>query len=173
MVSQRQCSTLRKMTRYPILFGYSDLVLGSGFVATVSLNGRALLEEDGGDFWMFGVNPGGLAAGGADRGAALSAFRSAYRSVLHDLASEAVDFDRFRNDVESFFRETNTPTLQEWEEAVAAVRSGTVTADWLAKRSAETPCRIEVVRVGAEGFKPEQNRLDDGEALAAAHPAAA
>jgi hypothetical protein len=161
------------MTRYPILFGYSDLVLGSGFVATVSLHGRALLEENGGDCWMFGVNPGGLAAGGADRGAALSAFRSAYRSVLHDLASEASDFNQFRDEAESFFQETNLPTLQEWESAVADVRSGAVTADWLAQRPAETPCRIEVARVSTEGFRPDQNRLDDGEALAAADSVAA
>lgn len=161
------------MMRYPLLFGYSDVVVGAGYIASVNLHGRALLEEEDGDCWVFGVNPGGLAAGGADRGAALSSFRSAYRSVLHDLAAEAVDFDGFRQGVEAFCEETNTPTLLEWEEAVIAVRQGAVTADWLIKRPAETACRAEVVLLGAERLSPNVNQLDDDAALADCYPLAA
>ena len=56
------------MTHYPLLFGFRDLVAGNGFVAGVNLNGRALLADEGDGFVMYGVNPGGIAAGGSNRG---------------------------------------------------------------------------------------------------------
>jgi hypothetical protein len=45
------------MTRYPLLLGFRDLIAGNGFVASVALNGRALLVDEGDGFWMYGVNP--------------------------------------------------------------------------------------------------------------------
>ena len=109
------------MTRYPILFGFQDLIAGNGFVAGVTVNGRALLvdEEDG--YWMYGVNPGGIAASGATASEAQAEFRVIYRSVLFDAAAEAVDFASFRSEVERFFSETNEPTKTEWDEAVQAL----------------------------------------------------
>jgi hypothetical protein len=121
------------MTRYPLLFGFKDLIAGNDFVAGVSVNGRALLVDEGDGFWMYGVNPGGLAAGGADRGEAQTEFRQGYRSVLFDIAARAPDFDSFRQQVVQFFEETNSPTDLEWEEVVGEVRKGNVVADWLPK----------------------------------------
>ncbi len=152
------------MPHYPLLFGYRDLVAGNGFIAGVAINGRALLKEEEGGFWVYGVHPGGVAAGGLDHGAATAAFRSAYRSVLHDIAFDACDFDEFKNRVEAFYSETNQPTLEEWEAAVEAVRRGEVSADWLVKRSAGSPRGVEVVEVASP--QPSQNKLDEGEALA-------
>lgn len=108
------------MTRYPILFGFRDLIAGNGFVAGVTVNGRALLVDEGDGYWMYGVNPGGVAAGGATATEAQSEFRVAYRSVLFDIAAEAMDFATFRTEVERFFNETNEPTKAEWDEAELA-----------------------------------------------------
>lgn len=125
------------MTHYPLLFGFRDLIAGHGFIAGVDLSGRALLADEGDGFWMYGVNPGGIAAGGGSAGEAQAEFRSRYRSVLFDIAAEARDFAEFERQVTQFVEETNTGTATEWDEAVASVRSGAVDADWLPKGSAD------------------------------------
>jgi hypothetical protein len=111
------------MTRYPLLLGFRDLVAGNGYIAGIALtNGRALLVDEGDGFWMFGINPGGMAAGGASIGEAQAEFRTAYKSVLFDIAAEAESFEAFKAEVVRFLEETNNPTLAEWDEAVADTR---------------------------------------------------
>jgi hypothetical protein len=154
------------MTRYPLLFGFRDLVAGKGYVAGVSIsNGRALLVDEGDGFWMYGVNPGGVAAGGKSAGEAQAEFRTAYKSVLFDLAEEAPSFEVFKAEVERFFRETNNPTLAEWVEAVEEVRRGQIEADWLPKKSAKSTTDVEIVRL--EHPMPSVNALDEGAQIAA------
>lgn len=152
------------MTRYPILFGFRDLIAGNGFVAGVAVNGRALLVDEGDGYWMYGVNPGGVAAGGATASEAQSEFRVAYRSVLFDIASESADFAAFRTEVERFFSETNEPTKTEWDEAVSEVRSGKVSADWLPRGRAESRIGAEVVLL--DHPVPSANALDEAELAA-------
>jgi hypothetical protein len=160
------------MAEYPLLFGYKDLVAGDGFLAGVSINGRALLVDEADEAgkmaaWVYGVNPGGLSAGGHDHGAATAAFRTAYRSVLFDIAAELHNFDEFRAEVERFFRETNVPREAEWEAAVAEVRAGRVSLDWLEKKSADSEFKVDVVKIAEP--KPTANTLDEdgGAAIAA------
>ena len=152
------------MTHFPVLFSFRDLIAGNGFVASIDLSGRALLvdEEDG--FWMYGVNPGGLAAGGATPGEVLSEFRSMYRSVLFDIAIEATSFEDFQRDVQQFFEATNEATAKDWEAAVAAVRSGLVDADWLPKRRAESTLAVKIHKL--EHPTPAANLLDEAELAA-------
>ena len=149
-----------------MLFGFRDLVAGKGFVAGVVVNGRALLVDEGDGFWMFGVSPGGLAAGGKSHGEAQAEFRQGYRSVLFDIAALADDFDSFRQQVLSFFHETSEPTEREWEEALAEVRSGKVVADWLPMRKVDSNAGqgVEVVRL--EHPNPSLNGLDRAELAA-------
>src|SRR3954454_24948486 len=78
-----------RMTNYPLLFGRRELVEGNGFIAGVALHGRLLLTEEGGESWVEGVNPGGIAARGDSPGEALAEFRSEYRVVLFDIAAQA------------------------------------------------------------------------------------
>lgn len=146
------------MTCYPLLFGFSDLIAGNGFVAGVAVHGRALLvqEEDG--FWMNGVNPGALAAGGKTPAEAQAAFREAYRSVLFDLAHVADSYETFRGEVEAFFSQSDEPTTQEWEQAVQDVRQGRVAADWLGRKPAESAIGIEVSLL--RDPSPSVNELD-------------
>jgi hypothetical protein len=152
------------MTRYPILFGFRDLIAGNGFVAGVTVNGRALLVDEGDGYWMYGVNPGGAAAGGATASEAQSKFRDVYRSVLFDAAAEAVDFAAFKAEVERFFSETNEPPKTEWDEAVLEVRSGKVAADWLPKGRAES--RVGAAVVLLDHPVPSANALDEAELAA-------
>ena len=112
------------MTHYPLLFGFKDLIAGNGFFAGVSVAGRALLADEGDGFWMYGVNPGGVAAGGATAGEAQFEFRRMYKSVLFDIAAEAADFEELKAEIEQFFRSTNEPTAAEWEAAVIAPLEG-------------------------------------------------
>lgn len=152
------------MTHYPLLFGFRDLVAGDGFIVGVDLSGRALLADEGDGFWMYGVNPGGIAAGGASAGEAQAEFRVMYRSVLFDIAAEAKDFAEFERQVKQFVEEVNAPTAAEWDEAVSNVRSGKVDADWLPKRKAES--RIGVTVALLEHPAPSANVLDEAELAA-------
>jgi hypothetical protein len=147
------------MTRYPVLFSFRDLIAGNGFVAGVAVHGRALLIDEGDGFWMYGVNPGGVAAGGQTPNEAQAEFRKGYRTVLFDAAAEAPDFESFRREIEAFFEETNSPTEKEWEDAVQDVRDGKVVADWLSAKPAESlPMRLDVVLL--EHPEPRLNELD-------------
>jgi len=155
------------MTRYPLLLGFRDVVQGNGYIARVAVEGRALMlaEEPPEKIWIEGVNPGGFAASGHSQAEALEAFRQSYLAVLFDIAADAGDFEAFREGVEEFFHDTNEPAGRDWEAAVQEVRAGRMEADWLAKRPADSPRHIEVVRI--EQPKAQDNELGEGAALAA------
>lgn len=152
------------MTHYPLLFGFGDLIAGNGFVAGVDLRGRALLVDEGDGFWMYGVNPGGVAAGGATPAEAQSEFRAAYKSVLFDIAAEAETFQDFERQVKEFVSDRNEPTFREWEAAVTEVRHGRVDADWLPKRKAESKIGVDVSLLDHPA--PSANVLDEAELAA-------
>lgn len=152
------------MTHYPLLFGFKDLIAGNGFVAGVALDGRGLLVDEGDGFWMYGVNPGGVAGGGKSAAEAQAEFRRVYRSVLFDIAGEAEDFEEFRRQVERLFK-TNEANLAEWKGAVAEVRAGQVTAEWLPKKPADSRIGMEVELL--ENPTPEANQVDEVELAAA------
>jgi len=157
------------MTHYPILFGFRDLVAGNGFLAGVSVNGRALLMEDEVlGHWMYGVNPGGLSAGGKDVGEAQRAFRETYRTVLFDVAADAAGFAEFDKEVRRIFYQTGG-FLSEWEEAVQDVRAGKVQADWLARVDSDRAnLGIQVTLRSAADLEPSLNEPDEQPVLAAA-----
>jgi len=155
------------MKRYPILFGFRDLVAGPGFVAGVATEGRALLVDEGQEngFWMYGVNPGGVAGTGSTPGDTQADFRQRYKSVLFDIAGASTSFETFRQSIEQFFQETNKPTAAEWDAAVEDVRAGRVEADWLPKGRAEATRRVQVVEIQEPAAKV--NALDEQLAVAA------
>ena len=131
--------------RIPLLFTYRDTLFGNGFVVEVQAkNGRALCVREPEGFWMYGVNPGGMAGTGEDPDSAHAAFRQAFSNVLVDLALEAPNFGAFRDAVIKFFGETNEGYEPEWLTAVQAVRNGEVTATGIPRAPAESPRSIEV-----------------------------
>jgi predicted RNase H-like HicB family nuclease len=152
------------MTQYPLLFGRRELVEGNGFVARVTVSGRALLVDENGDYWIEGINPGGFAANGRSPSEALAEFGSALRAVLFDIASDAGSFQDFHDEVQRFFEETNVPALRDWEEAVQRVKAGQLDADWLSKSPADTKLGVEVVEVN----QPAAANNELGEAALAA-----
>lgn len=158
------------MTHYPLLFGFRDLVAGRGFLAGVSVHGRALLVQDDEEgYWMHGINPGGLSAGGADTGEAQRVFRETYRTILFDISAGSKDFDEFRAEVERFFNGVSDQLLTKWSAAVQQVRAGEVHADWLRRVSSDgAKVEIDVVPLTMEELEPTVNEPDEEPALAAA-----
>lgn len=154
------------MTRYPIIFGLRDIVQGEGYLAGVEVQGRALMHDEGDDHvWIEGVNPGGFTGTGHSPTEALEDFRKAYSAILYDIALEAGSFREFKREVEALFANAGELPQREWDEAVQDVRAGRVRADWLGKRSAETPLGIRVAELKKPSAK--QNKVEEGSALAA------
>ena len=84
----------------PLFFRYRDVVFGRGFAATVETTGRALCVREEDEFVMAGVEPGGMAVGGATREAAQDTFRKMFTTVLFDIAAETETFQAFKDAVE-------------------------------------------------------------------------
>lgn len=152
------------MATYPLLFTFVDKVEGNGFLANIRVDGRLLAEEEDG-WWMYGVNPGGLAAEGDTRAAAYIEFRQTLMKVLFDLATEAADFYAFRAAGRKFFEETSESSIQEWEAARAEVRAGKVTIDGMRRETAESPRRIEITQ--KQAFAAKDNATDPHATVAA------
>lgn len=152
---------------YPLLFGYHDLVAGEHFVAGVSINGRGLLVQEEEGWWLYGVNPGVLAASGDSREEAILNFRQTWRAILYDLAGDGGDFATFQREVEEVFRQTNRPNEELWQTAAEEISAGRPDAHWLPTRKAsEQPLRVAVDEVSGAG--PRANQLDDTTVAAAA-----
>jgi len=144
------------MKQYPLLFDRVDVVIGNGFVAGVVMKGRTLFSEEADDeFWMYGVNPGGVAEYGKTRPEVLAAFSRAYVEVLHDIAFEAGDFSSFEEHVTSFFLEDNR--REEWKAAVAEVRATQETVDWVPTASANTRRGVKIHDLSSAGLNPKAN----------------
>src|ERR1700738_4736136 len=111
-------------TLYPLLCGFRDLVEGKHFLAEVRATGRALARKDEDGWWIDGVNPGGMAVGGATLHEAVAFLRDSFRKVMFDLAADAQNFEAFKGDVERFFNETDSDTVREWNAARDRVRAG-------------------------------------------------
>jgi hypothetical protein len=132
-------------SRIPLLFSYRDAIFGNGFLVEVAAtNGRVLCgrEEDG--FWMYGVNPGGMSAVGANPDDAHVSFRRTFSKILVDIASEANDLDEFRHLAQEFFDQTNHGYEAEWLAAVDLVRADKITATGIPKAPAESKRSISI-----------------------------
>ena len=134
------------LSRLPLLFSYRGAFFGPGVLFEVRLlNGRALYVEDPEGGWLYGVNPGGMAAPGASLQEAHDAFRQTFSRILVDLILDTKSEDEYRTGVERFVRETNEAYEAEWLEAVKAVRALGTNPTGLPKAPADSPLRLEVV----------------------------
>lgn len=137
---------------YPIFFGTQDALLGNGFVALVTVNGRALMFEEDGSWWVVGVQPAGVAGEGDSQNEAYLAFRDTIRKVLLDSAQLTASFDEFRADVEALFRQISASEAQRWEAAREAVRSGKCRPEddyvaGLPRQTADPAAEVKVIQV--------------------------
>jgi hypothetical protein len=156
------------MTSYPILFSVRDPVIGNGFVAGVAVKGRALMRKESEGYWVDGVFPGALCAGGVSRDEALLKFRESYRSVLYDLARGADSFAAFRAEVERFFWEETPGEADAWLRAASELRKDAADArDWLRIRTAYPDPEIHVVLLDQQHLEPRENPAQDVELAAA------
>jgi hypothetical protein len=145
-------------TRYPLLFTYRDTLFGNGFLVEVqATNGRALCVREGDAYWVYGVNPGGMAAHGEDADAAHGAFRHSFSEILVDLAQGAPSFDAFQTAVQAFFEDTNPGYEAEWRAAVASVKRGDVTLEGVPLVSADSPRSIVVSLKQVDKVTPQDN----------------
>jgi hypothetical protein len=144
----------------PLFFTFRRVIFGNGFAAEVNVpRGRAILVEEHDGIWAYGVNPGGVAAGGESLPEAHADFVLRLLSVFVDLANDAKSFAEFKTGAEKFF--AGSARQDEWKEAVNAVRAGTVSEKvaGLPKVAAETPEEILITEVVAseDGFKVTLN----------------
>ena len=131
------------VNQYPIILRFdAHTVAPAGFAALVVIEGRALAVEADGQFWMDGVNPGGLTASGSTLHEAAQAFRVTVDLVIRDIAETAADFITFRQDVEQFFYEVDSQTANAWMQAREGVKAGSVKVDGLLSEPAPEPSII-------------------------------
>jgi hypothetical protein len=131
--------------RIPLLFSYRDTLSGDGFrVEVTATNGRALCVHEPDGFWMYGINPGGMAATGESPESAHTAFRQVFSRVLIDLVAESPSFEAFQVAVQQFFEETNEGYEPDWYAAVESVRRNETDVVGLIRLPAGSPREIRV-----------------------------
>lgn len=162
------------MAPYPILFTFREKVSGTRFMAEVIMNGRLLASPEDEGWWMYGVEPGGLAAGGATPTEAFGEFKRVLTSVLYDIAADAKTFEQFSFQVRRFFREKNEASEAEWHEAVVQIRQGTITEQGIPVNNktirrlpADTKRSVLVKPLRAATATPRDNKVDQIFAVAA------
>jgi hypothetical protein len=124
-----------------------ELISCNGFVAAIEAEVRATAEEQDGDWWIYGVNPGAIAEHGPSLNEALSTFRQRLTTVLIDSAAENAEFDALTEDLRQFFASTDTMSVDEWTEAREAVRRGEVDLAGVQRNTAEWSPHVHVAKV--------------------------
>ena len=153
----------------PLLFSFKQVIVGSGFVAGVRMNGRALLEtelvEEKEECWITGIAPVGIVGGGADRSVAFSEFRKSWTEVVFDLASQASDFKAFKAACLSFLKSSQDDLTKLWCDAVAEVRKNHYADPSLKSEKAEQKVTFEVVDLSK--LNKDGNEVENGLRVAA------
>lgn len=163
----------REMTEtihlHPLVFTMQIAVEGSGFLAGILVSGKAVMEQDDTkEWWMYGVYPGAIAAGGETPNEAFLNFRNRYKEVLFDIAEESKGYLTFKTSTEEFFNQVDARELARWDEALEKVRStGCEPPEPFSKmprkKAEEAPVRILVERLESKKprqFKPTNNIQD-------------
>jgi predicted RNase H-like HicB family nuclease len=152
---------------YPVMFTVRDAVVGNGFVAGVTVSGRAVMCEDDGKWWVYGVRPSPVAETGSTPEEAFLRFRNTYKNVLFDLAEDCETYETFRAAVERFYYQPDPEEEERWETAFKAIRmQQTVPEGFFSKlpqQSPETrPTQLTVERIDKEStrYKPTDNVPD-------------
>jgi hypothetical protein len=115
------------MDHYPLMFTFRDAISGNGFLAGVTVSGRALIVKEAEQEWcVYGVRPAAIAETGTTPQEAFFRFRSRYRTVLFDISSESGDFEKFKRETEQFYYAPDPDEEERWEEAVFALGSDDV-----------------------------------------------
>lgn len=146
------------MPHYPLMFTFRDAISGNGFLAGVTLSGRALMVHEDDAWWIYGVRPGALSETGQTPQEAFLRFRNTYKMVLFDMAEGFGDFESFKNEVERFYHEPDNEEERRWTEAFQDLRSGKVKPEppfsSLPQEAPEKrPTQITIERLNASGSR--------------------
>ncbi|HZB89036.1 MAG TPA: hypothetical protein VE291_10290 [Terracidiphilus sp.] len=106
---------------HPLVFTLQDVVTGCGFLAGIVVTGKAVVEQEDGKWWMYGVCPGAVAGSGDTPNEAFVDFRNRYKEALFDLAEECKGFLAFRKAVQEFFEE-DAQESSRWDAALKSLR---------------------------------------------------
>lgn len=156
------------------MFTFQDAVSGDGFLAGITLYGRALMvQEDDGKWWMYGVRPAAMAESGQTLPETFANFRKTYTAVLFDIAEESHTFAQFKENVEDFFYQVDATEERRWTTSLNDLRSGTVLPqspfDQLPRESAESrPPSVGVVRLDKQQRFQSSDNVPDTFVLPAA-----
>ncbi len=154
---------------HPIMITLRDIISGDGFLAGITLFGRALMRHEDGKWWMYGVRPAAIAESGASIEEAFAGFRNRYKEVLFDLAEENNKFDSFKAAVEQFFYEADADSEDEhlWELALRGIRSSQCAPPTPfsslpreAPESKPSAISVELLSHADARFKPSDNVTD-------------
>jgi hypothetical protein len=154
---------------HPLVFTLQNAIEGCGFLAGITITGKAVMErDDNGEWWMYGVRPGAIAAGGNTPNEAFLNFKNRYKEVLFDFAEECEGFAEFENVTESFFNAEDLEEEARWGRALEAVRRNDSALpepfNELPRRKAEeVPVGIQIERLedkSRKQFKPTNNIQD-------------
>jgi hypothetical protein len=162
------------MPDYPFVFTFNDTVSGNGFLANVTMTGRAVMAMEDGSWWMFGVRPAALAAKGDTPPGSYIEFRMAYKKLLFDTAAFSQSFEGFKAEVERFFYERDESEERRWDAASSAIQAERVRVeapfDTLPREAPEVrPVSISVDRLDkAEAVFTASNNVLDNYAISAA-----
>jgi hypothetical protein len=149
------------------MFTFGDAVSGDGFLAGITMTGRALMVQEDSKWWVYGVRPGAIAESGDTLREAFLRFRSRYKEVLFDIAGEFRTFEAFQQEVERFFNEPDPEDERRWDNAVTALRSGNpkpplALGDLPREAPENRPAQVLVERLDGETkrFLPSDNVQD-------------
>lgn len=136
--------------QYPVVFTITEVVSGNGFLAGVSINGRALIAHEDGAWWTLGVCPAAIAEMDQTPLESYCRFRETFKGYLVDTASSVRDFEAFKAEVDRFFYERDEVEEQRWHAAGEAIREGKVEVeapfDGLKREPDPRPVGISVER---------------------------
>ena len=108
---------------HPLVFTLQNAIEGCGFLAGITLRGKAVMEQDeNGEWWMYGVSPGAIAGGGETPNEAFQNFMDRYKEVLFDIADECKTFLSFKAEIEAFFNAEDHAEAARWNRALEVVR---------------------------------------------------
>lgn len=132
--------------QFPLVYNYAFPVSGNGFLVHITLRGRILMEQDGDDVWMYGVNPGGFSIFAATFDAALETFTARLHEVMNGVAESTQTFAAFKKEVEELFA-TNEDYAKMWQLARQAVREGKTNIEGMNREENEYDAAISIEKV--------------------------
>lgn len=151
---------MKDIKRYPLIFQSRDLIAGKKFFAVISIKGQVLLEKEDCGVWLYGVQPGGIAAGGADVIDAFREFKRGYLLVLDDIAHEAATFKEFKKQVRLFTRDMNESVNKDWVISLDEAHKNSLPGLQVEKIKSNK-CRVQVVLLDPQQATPKLNNFDN------------